>query len=85
MFNRKYSVTSANYLETLDKLEVKFHEIVEKIWNLEKLSMEPATTREKVLRYQAELAQLYGDLDKFQVFTLSLSFFLSFVISFSSS
>jgi Fe-S-cluster formation regulator IscX/YfhJ len=67
MLDRKYSLTSSNYLETLDKLEVKFHEIIEKIWNLEKLTVDPSTTRDKVVRFQAELAQLYGDLDKFQV------------------
>lgn len=64
---RKYSFTSANYLETLDKLEIKFREIIEKIWKLQNLTTDPTNTREKVVRSQAELAQLYGELDKFQV------------------
>ena len=71
-----------NYLETLDHLEVKFHEIIGKIWNLEKLILEPTTTREKVARYQAELAQLYGDLDKFQVLSLPISLSLHHSLAF---
>jgi hypothetical protein len=93
--HRKYSLTSTNYLETLDQLEIKLREIIEKIWILEKQTVDPSTGIDKIVRFQGELAQLYGDLDKFQVsssvslspsLSLSLSLYpwpLAFSIDFS--
>jgi hypothetical protein len=80
--HRKYSLTSTNYLETLDQLEIKLREIIEKIWILEKQTVDPSTGIDKIVRFQGELAQLYGDLDKFQVSSsVSLSPSLSLCLS----
>lgn len=69
---RRYSNTSMNYLETLDKLEIQFKTIVERIYSLQTQLFDPNITHDKILKYQAELAQLFGDLDKFQVLLLLL-------------
>jgi hypothetical protein len=58
----------------LDQLEIKFRDIIEKIWMLEKQTIDPSTSIDKIVRFQGELAQLYGDLDKFQVRVLSSHF-----------
>ena len=66
--NRRYSVTSSNYFNTLDQLELQFSDLTQKIYNLENQTINNEKTREKILNYQSELAQLLGHLDKFQVF-----------------
>lgn len=79
--SRRYSNTSLNYLETLNKLEVQFGNIVQNILNLQTKSIDPTTTHDKALKYQAELAQLFGDLDKFQVSCTLFIFLFDFIVS----
>ena len=66
-------MTSLNFIETLDTLEGKFIEIVDRVASSRQCYIQ-SVTRDQVLRYQGELAQLAGDLDKFQViFNLCLA------------
>ena len=60
------------YLQTLETLEEKFVNMVDTVYDLQQRSLDINCNRDKVGRLQGELAQIAGDLDKFQVQIMEL-------------
>lgn len=74
-YYRRYSDKSKKHVKTLDELEYAFSELVARVASLRSRSIDQNGSRDTFLRVQGEIAQIAGDVDKFQVWIVLLRIF----------